>query len=77
MVNPRLTNILVEILEVNEKEVTPNLAMGITQSWDSLRHIELVFRIEETFNVRFRAEVISKITSVELIQKALEENGIT
>ena len=75
MVDTRLASTLAEILEIREDQVTPSLALGTIESWDSLRHIELVLRIEQVFDVQFLAEEIASITSVEKIQQALEERG--
>jgi len=35
------------------------------ENWDSLTHIEIVFMVEEAFDVRFSEEEIAKLRSLE------------
>lgn len=44
-----------------------------TQQWDSLRHIELMFAIEDHFGVQFSEHQLATLSSLEAIAIALGE----
>ena len=69
----RLTKTVSQILEIPEKEVTPDLAIGSVEKWDSLGHLNLILAIEDEFGVKFRTEEILELTSIEDITKALKQ----
>lgn len=43
--------------------------------WDSLRHVELMFALEDAFGVEFSADELAALDSVEAIVAALMEKG--
>jgi acyl carrier protein len=70
-----LRDILADILEIAPDEVTPELAVGTVESWDSFRHLQLVLAIEGEYGVQFDPQRIPELTSVALIQAELEKKG--
>jgi acyl carrier protein len=65
-----------EILEAalsSPLEGVENPARGEIESWDSLTHVEIVFMLEEQFDVRFSEEEISRLTSLRDIIGVLED----
>lgn len=40
--------------------------------WDSLAHVEVLFALEEEFSVRFPADKLKALRSLETIVEALE-----
>ncbi|MFC7678010.1 acyl carrier protein [Paenibacillus sp. GCM10028914] len=41
-------------------------------SWDSLKHMELILRLEEQFNVRFSINEVAGITSLDDLVEIIE-----
>jgi acyl carrier protein len=70
-----LRDIVADTLEVSPDEVTPELAVGAVESWDSFRHLQLVLAIEGEYGVQFDPQRIPDLTSVALIQAELEKKG--
>ena len=66
----KLFNIIEEILGV---EVTDGLSMNTVSAWDSLRHIRLISKIEEEFNIEIDFKDTLKMTSLESIINILEK----
>ena len=66
----KLFNIIEEILGV---EVTDDLSMNTVSAWDSLRHIRLISKIEEEFNIEIDFKDTLKMTSLESIINILEK----
>lgn len=68
-----LRNIVAATLEVTPDVVTPELDASSIESWDSLRHIQLILALESEFGVEFDPQDIADLTSVSAIQRALLE----
>lgn len=47
--------------------ITPDLTMEDVPSWDSLRHIQLLSKLEEVFGVEFEFQDTLAMTSVRAI----------
>ncbi len=61
--NPRLAELIAEILDIPVKSVTPELARDEHPSWDSLNHLRLVTAVEETFGVQLSMDEIEGVTT--------------
>lgn len=69
-----------EILETALKTTLDGLenpAREEIEAWDSLTHIELVFLLEEQFDVRFTEEEIRELTSQAAILSMLQDKHAT
>ncbi len=45
------------------------------EEWDSIAHIQLIFEIEEAFDVQFEAEKIAMLNTIEKIIDSIEESN--
>lgn len=61
------------VLGVDAAAVTPDSSSDTIESWDSLRHMNLVLALEEEFGVSIPDEEAANITSYALIKLVLEE----
>lgn len=50
--------------EIFLEEVGDDFSMSTTDKWDSLTHLDLIVKLEETFNVSFTPEEIGSIESI-------------
>ena len=48
-------------------------AYGNTPEWDSLRHMELIFSLEEEFDIFFSKEEIPTLKSFDIIVQKVKE----
>lgn len=67
----KLVDILSQVLNIPRDRIGPDTSVETESAWDSLAHMNLVFAIEEAFDVRFDDDQIAGITSVARIQAAL------
>ena len=67
----RVLEVLSSVLKVS---VTPQFAKERDTIWDSLKHIEILFALEEEFSIEFAEEVIEKMVSVEAIVEIVKSN---
>lgn len=65
--------VLAEVLQVAPAIITDNLAMQDMDAWDSLKHMELIISIENTFGLQLSFDEIVKMQSVGNIKRVLEE----
>lgn len=56
-----------------EVSVDMNTTMETLDEWESVSHIQLIFEIEENFNIEFEAEVIADLTSIKKIVDYVEK----
>ncbi|MBB6050480.1 acyl carrier protein [Armatimonas rosea] len=69
----RVKKVVVEQLEVDEKEVTPEASFVDDLGADSLDVVELVMGLEEEFDIEIPDESAEKITTVQQAIDYIEE----
>lgn len=68
-----LKQILAAVLGVDAAAITAESSSDTIESWDSLRHMNLVLALEEEFGVSIPDEEAANITSYALIKLVLDE----
>lgn len=71
----QLRKLMAEVLTIPEDEVVDDLSMSGSDVWDSLRHMELIVSIEETFEIELTGDEIVDMTSVAAIRSVLSAKG--
>jgi len=69
--NAKLRKIIAEVLSIAEEKVDSSTSAKTEPQWDSLRHMNLIFAIEDTFGIRFTDDEIPLLISVAAIEQAL------
>jgi acyl carrier protein len=59
------------VLDRPDLELSPDMAMGVTEGWDSFAHIDLVLALEDAAGVEFGPEEIPEITTVPALLAAI------
>ena len=74
-----LQTLFADIFEVPVATIRPDSSPDTIETWDSIRHLNLVLALEQQFNVQFEPEEIVQLLSVELTADLLNEklNGST
>jgi acyl carrier protein len=77
MLDPRLVEAISEEFDIPVKEVNAESSGQTIADWDSVGHLRLILRLEQTFHLRFPTSEIPKLVSAGLIQDALDrlQNG--
>ena len=68
-----IRKIMSDLFRLPENEVTEEVTMNNTESWDSLKHMELIAAIEEKFDVLVSADEIVSMTSFVKVRQILNE----
>jgi acyl carrier protein len=74
--NEKLAKVFSAVLKVSAGDFTDNLSMKDTPAWDSLKHMDLIISIEDSFGVELSFEDIVSMQTVEAIKKVLTSKGI-
>ena len=72
----QLYQLIGKVLGVDASQLTEESNAQNTPKWDSLRHIEVVFAMENAFHVRFTMPEISGLRKLGDIRKLLETKNI-
>lgn len=67
----QLYNLIGQVLGVPPAELTEDSNAQNTPKWDSLRHIEVLFAMENAFHLRFTMPEISGLRKLSDIRKLL------
>lgn len=65
-----------KVFGVPLEQITERSSPETIESWDSLKHMDLVLALEEDFGVSFTDEEIMSMGSVELVLNALNQRAV-
>ena len=68
-----IKQVMSEIFDISLKDINTNSSMDNIPSWDSLRHIELIIRLEEEFNTTFNERDTLSMVNFESIERILSK----
>lgn len=69
-------NAFMEALDLEEDEVSEDLALGETSEWDSLGHMILISTMEDAFDVSLDAEWMTEFNSYRSGMELLNRLGV-
>jgi acyl carrier protein len=69
----KIKEILATILEIDQSEVNNETSPDTVSNWDSLRHMKLVFAIEEEYEIEFSDDQIIQLIDVGKIISCIKE----
>jgi len=72
----RITTLMADLFGMRREEITDDLTMKQTDNWDSLKHMELIVSLEQTFEIDFTFDEIVAMKTLEDIKGILRDKGI-
>ena len=72
-ISERIIGLVSDIFEVPLAQVRADSSPDNVESWDSLRHLNLVLALEDEFGIQFTPEEIEQLLSVEIIESFVQE----
>jgi len=67
----KIKGIFSSVFGVPQDEIVMTSSSETIESWDSLNHINLIFALEEEFNIEFSDEQIHDLTNFKLASDAI------
>jgi acyl carrier protein len=74
-VNEKVELLVAEVLQIPAASITDDLAMKDLDAWDSLKHMELIVSLEETFGLQLTFDDIVAMQCIREIKRVLSERG--
>lgn len=71
-----LKQVLSDIFNISYDSVGEKTSIDTVETWDSLKHLELVLALEAKFNITFSYEETTEILNYNLIHMILEKHGV-
>lgn len=72
----KLKEVMARVFNVAVESITVNSSPDTVESWDSLRHMNLVLALEQEFNVELSDDQVVEIMNYQLIKIVLGEHGV-
>ncbi len=70
-----LLKVITGVLKLPEGTIRSDSGMHNTRGWDSLKHIEIVYEVEDRFGISLSPEEMAGCTSVQAIEEILIRKG--
>ena len=67
----RIKNVMAAVFGISVDEITDESSPDNVESWDSLKHMNLVIALEEEFDIRIPDEEVGNLMSYQLIEVIL------
>ena len=67
----RIKNIISAVFEIPEEQIKDNSSPDTIESWDSLKHMNLIIALEEEFEVEFNDNEIFEMMNYTLIKSII------
>ena len=74
--NDSLHQVMSDILLIDPESINDDTSVDTVETWDSLKHLNLVLALEEKFDISFTEDQTVEMLSYPLIRIVLEEHGI-
>lgn len=71
-----LEKIFSEVFVLPESSVVDSLALSDIPTWDSLAHMMLIVRLEETYQIQFTGDEIADLQTVGNVRTVLRAHGV-
>jgi acyl carrier protein len=72
-INERIRNVMAVVFGIEVDQIKDNAEPGLIETWDSLRHMNLIVALEEEFEINFTDNEITELLNLELINSIISE----
>ena len=72
-VQPKIYQLMSNVFEVPIEEISEDSSLDTIESWDSIRHLNLILAIEEEFDITIPDEEVGNLVNYKLIELTINE----
>ena len=72
-VQPKIYQLMSNVFEIPVEEISEDSSLDNIESWDSIRHLNLILAIEEEFGVTIPDEEVGNLVNYKLIELTINE----
>ena len=73
----KLKQVIADVLQIDASIIDDDTSVDTVESWDSLRHLNLILAIEGEFDFSFTEDQTVEVLNYPLIKIVLEEHGVS
>ena len=67
----RINNLLSDLFDVSETELSDETKLNEIKGWDSIKHMEFILNIEKEFDLELSGEEIASIQTINDLKKII------
>jgi len=72
-VQPKIYQLMSNVFEIPVEEISEDSSLDSIESWDSIRHLNLILAIEEEFGITIPDEEVGNLINYKLIELIINE----
>ena len=72
-VQPKIYQLMSNVFEIPVEEISEDSSLDSIESWDSIRHLNLILAIEEEFGITIPDEEVGNLVNYKLIELTINE----
>ena len=72
MIADKLKRVILDVLGLDDYEITASTVAADVPGWDSLAHVRVLTAVEEAYQVRFRSLEVLRVRNVGELQALVE-----
>lgn len=72
-VQPKIYQLMSNVFEIPVEEISEDSSLDSIESWDSVRHLNLILAIEEEFGITIPDEEVGNLVNYKLIELTINE----
>ena len=72
-VQPKIYQLMSNVFEIQVEEISEDSSLDNIESWDSIRHLNLILAIEEEFGITIPDEEVGNLVNYKLIELTINE----
>ena len=75
MISPKLKNVILEVLHLDDFDLRDTTAAPEVPGWDSLAHVAILTAVEQAYGVRFRSLEVLRLRTVGDLQALVDRKA--
>lgn len=64
MISPELKKVILSVLHLDDFDLQDETIAPDVPGWDSLTHINIIVKVEQTFNIKFKSYEVLRLKNV-------------
>ena len=72
-VRSKIYRLMSNVFEIPESEISEDSSLDSIESWDSIRHLNLILALEEEFGITIPDEEVGNLVNYKLIELTVNE----
>ena len=72
-IDERINRIFCEIFGISENQIADSVSYNSLETWDSLRHLQLIAALEKEFTIKFKMDDVINMENFKLVRDTVKQ----